>query len=169
VTLDGSLTDFTLAVDVNTTGLAGAAVSGPVTTFFVANSGNPSSLTLGTLISAANATGPGGDLSRHFAGSPFPTKTGNWDYSGSPAYLGLAFDISGSTHYGWAQLAVNISNSTPQSSSVTLIDYAYQDQAGIGINAGATTETVPEPSTLALFALGAAGVIALRRRWQSRA
>ena len=171
VTLDGSLTDFTLTAQIGDGMLAGVSVSGPGTTSFVANGVGPQALTLGTLISAANATGPGGNLVRSVAGAPFPVKVGNWSADESPAYLGLAFDISGSTHYGWAQLSIDVDGGgfgPPPYAKVTVIDYAYEDQAGVGINAGQTAAAVPEPSTLALFAMGAAGVMALRRKRQSK-
>lgn len=71
-------------------------------------------------------------------------------------YLGLRFDIAGATHYGWARLTVNADT------TATLHDWAYESRAGRGIATGQTT--VPEPGTLALLALGAAGVGAMRTR-----
>jgi hypothetical protein len=174
VTLDGSLTDFTLAVDVGMGGdLARTSVSGPGSTYFVADGVGPQALTLGTLISAANATGPGGFLSRSFASSPFSAKSGNWSADAGPGvevsgYLGLEFDISGSAHYGWAQLVIAVDGTLGPLASVTLVDYAYEDQPGVGIMAGETVSAVPEPSGLALFAMGAAGLMALRRIRQNR-
>ena len=70
-------------------------------------------------------------------------------------FLGLRFQIpaDGSTHYGWARVSV------ADDLSMTLTDWAYESTADVGIIAGA----VPEPASLGLLALGAAGVVALRR------
>ena len=51
-------------------------------------------------------------------------------------YLGLEFEMNGSTHYGWAHLAI-----TPRSNltfAVKLTGYAYETVAGMPINAGQT-------------------------------
>jgi hypothetical protein len=167
VTLDGSLTDFTLTAQVGGGVIAGVSVSGPGTTYFVADGVGPKALTLGTLISAANATGSGGNLSTS-TGSPVSVKSGNWSADEVPAYLGLRFDISGSAHYGWAQLSIDVDGGVSPRAYVNLIDYAYESQADVSILAGDTTVATPEPSSLALFALGAAGVMALRRKRQSQ-
>lgn len=57
---------------------------------------------------------------------------GNW-VSVSDKYLGLRFQVSGNTHYGWARLDVNFSGST-----WVVKDYAYEDNAGVGIPAGSS-------------------------------
>jgi hypothetical protein len=44
-------------------------------------------------------------------------------------YLGLMFQVSGETYYGWAELAVG-------SDTATLTGYAYEDTPGTSINAG---------------------------------
>lgn len=54
---------------------------------------------------------------------------GNW-HPGRSGYLGLAFEIGGTTHYGWAAV-------TPDGfSGATLTGYAYQTIADKSINAG---------------------------------
>ena len=81
----------------------------------------------------------------------------------------MNFQIGGTTHLGWAQISTSVTNN---SASAVLIDYAYNDVAYDGTNvaessilAGETiTATAPEPSSLALYAVGAAGILALRRR-----
>jgi hypothetical protein len=78
---------------------------------------------------------------------------------GTRAYLGLKFDDSGTPLYGWADVQMNAYD------SITLFGYAYQDD-GAPIHVP-DIGTIPEPSTLALLALGAAGVAALRRRRQA--
>ncbi len=77
---------------------------------------------------------------------------------GVPAFAGFRFTAADGTHYGWLQLSVNAGN-------IDFISAAYNATLGIGIAAGATT-AVPEPSTLAMLSLGAAGVLGavVRRR-----
>ncbi|QDU55824.1 PEP-CTERM sorting domain-containing protein [Aeoliella mucimassa] len=76
----------------------------------------------------------------------------------SDAYIGLAFPIAATNHYGW--LRVSIDNAA---GTFVVHDWAYNDVPGEGIVAG----QVPEPSTLGLLAAGAAGVAAMRRRKKS--
>ncbi len=71
------------------------------------------------------------------------------------AYIGLAFPIGGVNHYGWIRVDVDNTAGT-----FVIKDWAYDDVAGQGIVAGA----VPEPGALSLLAVGAAGVMAWRRR-----
>lgn len=80
--------------------------------------------------------------------------------SGGPGFLGLQITLGGQLHYGWAQAALNADSSAPN--TFTLFDYAYESDANTPIQAGA--KPVPEPSTIALLAAGATGVVALRRR-----
>jgi hypothetical protein len=138
-------------------------VSGSGVTFVDDSSPLPKALNFGDLITTANANGGGGELS----GMAFPSKaySGNWPTDGNPAYLGFEFNSSGQDYTGWARIIANPGNFIfPE--SATLVDYAYNTTAGDSITAGAGE--VPEPSSLALFALGAAGIAALRRRRASR-
>lgn len=47
-------------------------------------------------------------------------------------YIGMAFDIDGSTHYGWARMTIR------GAARADLHDWAYETRPGIGIAAGAT-------------------------------
>ena len=78
--------------------------------------------------------------------------------NGQSRYLGIKFLIAGQQHLGWAEISMQ-----KLDPSFTVLGYAYEDAPGVSILAG-DTGTVPEPSTLALFAAGAAGVLALRRK-----
>lgn len=62
---------------------------------------------------------------------------GNWK-NVNDRFLGLRFDISGSTHYGWARLDVN-----SDGTSWTVKDYAYEATADTPI-------ITPDPSTLSI-------------------
>lgn len=78
-------------------------------------------------------------------------------------YLGLMFDgVGDSYYYGWADIMLSADFKT-----ATLYGYAY-DNTGAPIIAGDTggagAAPVPEPATISLFAMGAAGLAAVRRR-----
>jgi hypothetical protein len=76
---------------------------------------------------------------------------------GSSTYLGLRFAIApADIHYGWANITLN------NDYTVTLNSLGYESVA----NAAAHVEpaVVPEPSVIALLALGAVGVAAFRNR-----
>lgn len=79
-----------------------------------------------------------------------------------PRFVGLQFLIGGQTHYGWARVGVDVDGTAGVAQGV-VYDWAYDDTAGAAITTPGTA-SVPEPSSLALFALGAAGVAALKRR-----
>lgn len=61
------------------------------------------------------------------------------------------------THYGWMRISLA---GTLGAQPRAIVEYAYEDQAGVGINAGA----VPTPGTAALLALGAVGMAGRRRK-----
>ncbi|MHC4069976.1 MAG: PEP-CTERM sorting domain-containing protein [Planctomycetota bacterium] len=67
-------------------------------------------------------------------------------------FVGLKFDITGNTHYGWAQVDVGAGGSY-----VSLNAFGYNDAAGAASH-------IPEPSSLGLLALGAAGLARRRRK-----
>jgi hypothetical protein len=79
-------------------------------------------------------------------------QSGNWT-SGDTDYIGLLMNATG-YHYGWAQVQITGYNAT-------LLQFAYND--GVGIPPG-TGSDAPEPSSMALLALGAAGLVAYRRK-----
>ena len=79
-----------------------------------------------------------------------------YNFVGSGGYLGLQWDIGGGDYLNaWARVDVTGDNS----GTATLYDFAYESTPNTPISAG----DVPEPSTLALLAIGA-GALALRRR-----
>lgn len=73
------------------------------------------------------------------------------------AYVGLRFDLDDGTHFGWAEVNVG---------SITMQRFGYEEEAGVGLRTPGTG--IPEPATLGLLALGATGIMALRRRQRER-
>jgi hypothetical protein len=151
--LDDSIVDFSIGA-----GSAGIPsnifLSRPGTTFFT-NGLTP--LNAGDVISLANTTSGGGYLMKS---NPGPIYGYPWGgvANGSSRFLGVRFDIAGQQHLGWAE--ISLQKDTP---SATVLSYGYETEIGQSIVAGATS-SIPEPSSLALFAAGAAGILALRRR-----
>jgi hypothetical protein len=93
------------------------------------------------------------------------------------AFIGLSFPSGPTTYLGWVRVAINNAAGT-----FLIKDWAYNDQTetpvatatqaltSTGILAGDTGDGfVPEPSTLGLLAVGAAGLAAARRRRQPAA
>jgi hypothetical protein len=67
-------------------------------------------------------------------------------------FLGLRFQISGNTHYGWAKMDVSTSGD-----SFTIKEYAYNSTPDEAINAGQTTLGVNE------FSLNSVKIVALNK------
>lgn len=130
---------------------------------FVNTYGWPSNLAQGLIIDGSNnwANNNGTLLKklvveRYSYGTLFNTRI---FYSGnfmSQGYLGIRFDPGDGAKYGWIHVA------TAASDRYTIDGWAYDD-SGQSIVAGQTT-VVPEPTGIALFAAGAATIMARRRR-----
>jgi hypothetical protein len=78
-------------------------------------------------------------------------------FSSSQNLVGFQFvnEATGSTHYGWMRLQLwNGPGLQPRA----IVEYAYETEAGVGINAG----LIPAPGAMAL--LGMAGLLGSRRR-----
>ncbi len=94
-----------------------------------------------------------------------------------PRYVGLRFTVGTDTYYGWLRVGVQTEyvpgGFMTQPSAIArarVYSYAYESTPGFAIIAGAgqpADASAPEPSTFALLALGAAGILALKRRWLS--
>ena len=74
----------------------------------------------------------------------------------SGKYLGVKFTIGAVTNYGWIHVVVDGSS---EPTNALIKGYAYEDTPGGQIAAG-----VPEPGSLALLALGAAGIALFRKK-----
>lgn len=79
---------------------------------------------------------------------------GPWS-GGGHGYLGMYIDSGSDRHYGWAEVTLGGGRN-----ELTLHRFAFETTPGEGILAGET----PEPMTLSLLAMGAAGVLARRKR-----
>ena len=77
-------------------------------------------------------------------------------------YMGVEFnDAASNPFFGWVDLATKAYDPADLASyEVTVYGYAYESVSGRGIAAG----SLPEPAGLALLALGAAGVLARKRK-----
>lgn len=89
--------------------------------------------------------------------SAYLLEPGGWDLAGGTAYMGFYFGGATSPQYGWADISEAGDN------SFTVVGYAYETDPNTAITAGEGAPT-PEPSSLPLLVLGAAGLIAWRRR-----
>ena len=99
---------------------------------------------------AVTSTGGTGGWYFYFAGE--------WPFGGG-GYVGLYCDAVDGRHYGWANI------NSGGYSSTTLYEFAFSTTPGQAVAAGGgEVITVPEPLTLSLLAVGAAGLAARRRK-----
>ncbi len=108
-----------------------------------------SALGSGFLVDGASATGS-------FVGSmAYGSANPNAQFNNvTDAFVGLTFPIGANNHFGWLRVDINNAAGT-----FIIKDWAYERSPGVGIR----TAAIPEPSSLAFLAAGAAGVGLLRR------
>ena len=90
------------------------------------------------------------------------TGTGNfgpYGYGPGSGYIGVKFNPDGTDLYGW----IHVDNVEYDLSSYHIDGWAYEDN-GASILAGEIPAVVPEPSSMVLFAAGAAGLAIFRKR-----
>lgn len=85
-----------------------------------------------------------------------------WNGSGT-GYVGLQFTAEGATHFGWLELDYFANGA---STTLTVGGFAFENQPGVAIAAGAEVSPIPEPGTWAAAALLAGGAAFLR--WRKR-
>jgi hypothetical protein len=88
------------------------------------------------------------------AGGPF------YDFGQQPGFLGFAFDPGGGLRYGWAKLQFDEDG---YNSSLTISEWAYEDEPGEAIHVGSVPAPPAAVAGLTMLAMGAAGVRAHRR------
>ena len=76
---------------------------------------------------------------------------GDWA-GGATGYIGFQITTGADIHYGWIEVRVDADNAGGE-----IIRYGIEDVAG-------ATAVVPEPGSLALLAVGAAGLLGWRQR-----
>jgi hypothetical protein len=104
----------------------------------------------------AFASGTSIDSGAQWAAVTALTSAYNASGPGTNFYAGFQFNIGAATHYGWIQFSIP-SRSSPFTGA-TAVAAAWQNTAGLGINAGA----VPAPGAIA--AILGAGLLRRRRR-----
>jgi hypothetical protein len=91
------------------------------------------------------------------------TRTGGDFARDATTYFGVIFtDDLDDDHIGWVEVEVDMNDSD---SYIKFIAWGYETDADTPISAGA----IPEPSSLALLACGAAGLVAKRRKKKASA
>jgi hypothetical protein len=181
LSLDGSALDFSFDASYNngTDTVTPLMVgSNPLNAYVTSTSGSddPEALSFGATIGPGQnySTGAGTlQYSEPFEGTGPPTQKGPWPKDpNTVAYLGVQFYINSDLYYGWVGITActadfdavsgsDCGSTTAADSTIVIQDWAY-DSTGAAVTAG--EGEVPEPSSLALFALGGVGLAALRAR-----
>jgi len=85
---------------------------------------------------------------------------------GSSGQFGFRFNTAADTYYGWASLVID---GTGSGQGFLITEAYYNTTPGAAISVGQVPVVVPEPSSMALLGLDAAGVAAWRARRKSQA
>jgi len=180
VSFDNSATtDFTIYASSGFTAFgdlpyAGVFVSGPSTTHFAgAPATEPftynSAYALSGMTTSSSLVASPAKLAK-VTKTPGPEGyyySGYWD-NNTIAYLGVTFQRSGNTYYGWAEMSVDVTApSSPPTDFSAAISTGPTASAYLYSIAYNNVAITPEPASLSLFALGAIGIAALKKRRKS--
>lgn len=97
-----------------------------------------------------------------FFGSNTSTNNAQWNLNSDQNLIGFRFvdpSFGAVVHYGWMRISLD---GTAGGQPRAIVEYAYED-SGAGIGAG----VVPEPTTMALLGVMAAGALGVRA-WRKR-
>jgi MYXO-CTERM domain-containing protein len=143
-------------------GRAGASLAGFYNPCPSAHIVSVSKLNRGQLISERPFLARNSGLLAAFRSYCRSGSVGQFD-SGDLGFIGFKFNNGSGNQYGWVR--VQFVNREPIDHDFWLVDYAYADP-GEPIRAGQTSsnEMVPEEGSLGWLALGAAGLLAWRKR-----
>jgi hypothetical protein len=86
---------------------------------------------------------------------------GDEDYGGffGEGYLGVSFEVDGSTHYGWIELSQATDRPSPENQYLYIHGWAYESTPDTPIVAG----VIPEPSTGILTMVGSLSILLIAR------
>ena len=108
-------------------------------------------------LAASSTVGPQQEFQPHGAMGSMSysySTWGSWPGEGK-GFAGVRFDINGEPHYGWIRMTVD------DFMVPTIHDYAYETDPDTPVH-------IPEPCSLGMLALGAAGVTAMRKTRKAR-
>ncbi|MAB72293.1 MAG: hypothetical protein CMJ54_07275 [Planctomycetaceae bacterium] len=113
---------------------------------------------IGTFTSVLNMypLGPGGSTNINLTMHDYVSGEGTFDASGT-GFVGFGFGGGIDFNYGWMQFTLDV-DANSGSHSITLVDFAYNDEVNGSIEVGA----IPAPGAIALLSI--AGLAGRRRR-----
>ena len=145
IDLDGDgVDDFAMQLNTSSSGSFSGDIDRLVSNNNWMGTGFASALSSGVAVNSAVADWDTNDT---------PWDLGYYSQAGSAIYgpfpgagdkfIGVKFDISGETHYGWIRV-----NLAADAQSMTVVDWAYESTAGLQIFTGATEGTAPGCSNI---------------------